>query len=285
MSIPEVEHVGPEEFQRRYREMTAQINIDAVLTRELVGGMPAAEEGVRAFCIHKMGLAEGPELDAAVARILKEEVGETDVTPQTDPETGKPVPELTEKLSYGVNVIRRDHFGVWIGDWMVKAMFKASASRLNLFTAVRGVKADFAEMGSVEATGNSARDPHRSYRIYLVDDKGEPVKTTFERFNGRVSTPQGSKSIVNDCEVAPEGTRFSFSFRLPMDRITNNDILDTIAAGRNIGLGSAKSFERGKFEVLDCTIQGAERLARRVAEKPAPKAKKPKKGEQAEQAE
>ena len=221
-----------------------------VLTREMVGGQPATEEAVRAFAQHHLHIPEGTGLDAAVSRILREEIGERDANPGEG--------EIKERESYGLNVIRRSEFGSWIGDWQLKAAIKQSASRVGLFVSKRGTKGDVAEMGKVSAIGISLHGPE--FQIHLMDESGaSPVRTTYQRFMGRVNTPSGPKSIVNDAECAPVGSRFEFQFQWYDNKLTENDIVGIFACLPVIGVGSAKALERGKFDIVELTVELATR--------------------------
>lgn len=234
----------------RYEDKTELVTAQCVLATELVGGQPAGPEGVTAYVKHHLKL-EGEQAEEAIKRILQEEIGERDVPSETG--------ELKEKLTYSVNVVRRSKYGPWLGDWMVKACLKAAASRLGIFQEKRGSKGDIAEMGTVRSNGISFMETDHPERIYLCDKSGKsPAQTYFQEFMGRVGTPQGSKSIVTDAECVATGSRFSFSLRFKPGRITQNDIVDIFACAMVIGLGSAKSFERGKFRIASLTVGPAE---------------------------
>ena len=231
---------SPGDLQQRYNTFTERATAHCIFTTELVGGISADEAGIRAFVKHHLHLPE-EQIEAAVRRIMTEEVGERDTTPETG--------ELTEKLTYGVNVFRRSPAGPWIGDWMVKACIKAAASRLGLFASKRGSKGDIAEMGRVAAIGDSFLAPDRPEQIYLVDSAGKPIQTYYAEFKGRIQGPQGSASIVSHKECAPAGARAHFEFHWYNGKLSHDNIADIFAAAMNIGLGSAKAFERGKFSV------------------------------------
>ena len=210
------------------------------LTRQVVGGVPADKEGIKAFVIHHLHIAEGPDADAAVARIMNDEVGERDAVQGEG--------EIKEKESYGVNVIRRDTAGPWLGDWQFKAALKQAASRVGLFVAKRGTKGDMAEMGRVTAHGVSAGGPE--YRIYLMDSTGAtPAATYYQKFMGRVNTPNGAKSIVNDAECVSAGSTFGFRFQWYNSKLTETDLLKIFSALPVVGVGSVKSLECGKFDI------------------------------------
>lgn len=247
-----------EQVARAYLDMTFPVTAVCRFETEMVGGQPGGELGVRHFVGHHLKL-EGAEAEAAVQRILHEEVGERDTTPEGG--------ELKEQKVYQVNVIRRDQIGPWVGDWMVKACVKCAASKLGIFKAKLGTKGAVAEMGRVDAWGISRLgNRERIYVLeetYVADNDGgplldyRPAETYFREFPGHVSTPQGMRSILTHAECLPPGGRFAFQLRMPEfgKMMTDEEILNVIAAAGNIGLGSCKAFERGKFAVESLTIE------------------------------
>ncbi len=265
-----------DDLNKKFEAMTVACHIEAVTTTRIVGGLPASEEGLRAFIKYQMGLT-GDEADEALRSIVTHEFGKPLGTKQyitlptgagsktitTEPEEQEntPVLELAEVQTSSVNLIRRDEYGSYLGDWMLKANLKAAASRVGLFVAVKGVKGDMAEMGRVRATGTSAVDLPGSYnlnRIYLRDAKGKPVKTEMDYLRGRVNTPSGPNSIITLAETCPPGAHVSFEFRFfDGAKVSDDDIADIFAAAMNIGWGSAKSWECGKFRIEKLTVDRA----------------------------
>ena len=216
------------------------------LTRELVGGQPATDDGIRAFAKHHLKLAED-QIEAAVARIKREEISERNTTPEAG--------EIKEKESYGLNTLRHSAFGPWLGDWQIKAALKQAASRVGLFAAKRGTKGDVAELGMVTAHGISLHGPE--FQVHLIEpaENGNgPAQTEYQKFMGRVNTPSGAKSIVNDAETCVIGSRFSFRFQWFDAKLTEKDMLSIFAAMPVVGLGSAKSLERGKYDIESLEI-------------------------------
>jgi hypothetical protein len=233
------------DLEAAYDEYSGEAIAICTMTRELVGGMPASPEGIRAFCLHHLHIPEGPELDAAVSRITGEELGERDVTPEAG--------EIKEKETYGLNVIRRSEYGPWIGDWQIKAAIKQAASRVGLFAQKRGTRGDVAEMGKVSAHGISVHGA--PFRVHLIDaSEDAPAQTFYQKFMGRVTTPSGAKSIVNDAECAPIGSRFAFRFQWFDNKLTEKDIVSIFSALPVVGVGSVKSLERGKFEINELEV-------------------------------
>lgn len=221
----------------------ARAEVHCTFISNYVGGQPASQDGVEMFCKHQLGLTDENEIKLAAGRILMQEIGEI----EPDAKEG----ELKDAQSYAVNVIRRTEAGeAFIGTWQVRAMLKQAASRLGVFTKTRGSKGDMAEMMLVHPVGNE-----QSQEIVIHDRDGKPwVDPLFQTFRGCVSTPQGRKSIVHDSEVAPKGCSFSFCLRWPCSKVTKKKMLAILAAGQNIGLGSVKSLEHGRFEVLEVTM-------------------------------
>lgn len=250
-----------EDLKARYEEMTAVVSAHCTVVTEIVGGQPADENGVRAFVKHHLKV-DGDEIEKATQRILHEEVGEHPI-PSTEG-------ELKEQQVYGVNAVRRTEFGPYLGNWMIKACLKQASSRLNIFSEIRGAKGDFAESGRVYAIGPSLVEQEYPDRIYLVsEDSTTPAPTYWHEFMGRVNTPQGSKSIIHHSECVAPGTKFSFELRFLNARVKESDVRDALALMMIVGLGSARSLERGKFRIDYCDIEMGEKPASRKPEKPA----------------
>lgn len=264
-------------LNERYQAMTALAVVHARFSTDMVGGVPAGgttltdtpEKALAAYVKHQLHL-EGDEALAAIKRIMAHEIpgGVKDITPEGG--------EIDEKEARPVNLIRRDEFGPWLGDWMIKACLKAAASRVGLFVQTRGSKGDMAEMGQVVAHDYSFRSaeqykeaqmPYSSNRIYLVDDEGKPAKTEFQLFRGRVNSPQGSVSIVTLSEVCLAGARFAFEYRFYNSQIKLDDVQDFLAAAMVVGLGSAKAFERGKFRIESGYVEMGESRKKAKSEK------------------
>jgi len=237
--------VNPEELNMIYQDTTTQVVVECEFTTEMVGGQPAGDKELEAFCIHHLKVPEN-ELKAAMARIKDEELGEKD-------SVQAPLDEIKERESYGVNVIRRDENGPWIGTWMVKAMMKAAASRQGIFMKKRGSKGDMAEMSRILGHGKSKKSEARD-RIHLYMPDGKPVETSFKEFMGSVGTPQGRTSIKHHSEIVMPGVRFSYEWRVPPIRIKLDQIKMIMAVISEFGIGSVKAMERGKIKVVKLTV-------------------------------
>ena len=257
-----------EDLLKKYEEFTASASCECRLVSEMVGGVPAGREDLAAFVRHHLKITDEAEIEKTVARIMKEEIGEQDITPVEG--------EIAEEEIYAVNIIRRSKKGIWLGDWMVKACLKTAASRLNIFVTSKGSKGNFSEAGRVRALGKSLKEPEHPERIYLFHDDGQPVITYFQKFMGRVHTPQGPKSIVHDSECAPAGIRFSWEFRFLPGNLTAEEMSKIMALAMRVGVGSSRALERGTFVIEKCIIQG---LPEKKLEKKAAKEEGKKQGE------
>ena len=244
-----------EELRQTYEQMTSLITYVGRFTADLIGGIPADPDSIRAFVEHHLKLT-GEQAEEAVLRMQTEEL--QDRTQAED--------EISEKLQYGVKAIRKDEGGPFLGNWMVKACLKSAATRTGLFVAKR-VKGDWVEMGEVKPFGPSVipglERTEREFcrnNIYLRNPQGDgPAQISYQEFRGSVSTPQGRKSIVVNTEIIPAGSTFGFQVRFAAGKTSEDDVRRLLAAAQVIGLGSAKSYERGKFEVMAGTYTPAER--------------------------
>ncbi len=168
------------DFEKLYRGQTKRATIHIHTTREVVGGLPADEKGVMAFVKNHLKVTDPKEQERATQRILHEEMGEKDTTPEEG--------ALADSGVYSVCVIRRNPQGPWIGDWMFKAMIKQSATQVGLFASKRGSKGHVAEAGRISPCGPSNNG--KGFEVYAVDDQGEPTPTYVQEFKGNVSTQQ-----------------------------------------------------------------------------------------------
>jgi hypothetical protein len=228
-------------------EIRTTATIRARFIRPLAGGQPAGEKGIQSFVQHHLGLdPESEEFAKAVERISKEEVGERETTPEGG--------EVETSEVYQVNVIRRSEYGPFVLEHLIKALLKQAASRLGIFTAKKGAKGDMAEMGTVEAFGDSLADPNRPWEIHLIKD-GAAAKTEYAVISGSVNTPKGKKSIQHNTETCEEGAEITFRISWPPNKLKADDMAKVIGAATVIGLGSCLSLGYGRFEVVKMTVE------------------------------
>lgn len=233
-----------DDLNARYEDLTGYVRCECVLATEMVGGQPADEDGVRQFVQHHLKL-EGSEAEAAVKRILHEEV--ENVTPENG--------EIPEGKVYGVRAVRHTEHGPYIGDWMIKACWKVAMSRLDIFKSIRGTKGNIAEAGRVRAWKYSIADPLKPHLVYLRNSGDTiPAHTYHKDFMGRVQSPNGPVSIIHQSECVEPGSRFAFEMRFLPGKLKVEDVRDTLALMMIVGIGSARSLECGKFRITHAEI-------------------------------
>jgi hypothetical protein len=225
--------------------MTASVICQCEAVTPLVGGMSATDNGIRAFIKHHLGIADEAEAEKTFRRIKVEELGNKPVPSETG--------ELQEQLTYGINVIRRTAIGPYLANHMIHANLKTAASRLGMFSEMKGMKGNMAEGGVVYPYGASLKDD-RPDCIYLVDANGDSATTYFDEFKGRVQSPKGSVSVIHHSECVPSGTRFSYEFKFIMGKFKESDIKDFLSLSMIVGIGSVKSLGNGKFRIITADI-------------------------------
>jgi hypothetical protein len=247
-----------EDLNKRYEEYTSWLRCECAFATEMVGGQPATEEGVRQFVKYHLKLTDEKEAEAAVKRILHEEV--ENVTP--------PEGEIPEGKMYGLRAVRNTNGWPWLGDWMIKAAIKQASSGLYVFQQVLGTKRSFAESSRVRAWKYSLQDPRESNVVYICHkDSDTPAETYYKQFMGRVQTPQGPVSIIHQSQCVAPGSRFAFEFRfMPVKNLKEDAIRDMLAMMMIVGLGSARSLERGKFRILHAELELAEHYKAKAEE-------------------
>lgn len=231
------------DLRKVYESKTSWIRAECEFVGPMAGGQPADRKGVENFVAHHLKLT-GEEAERAVNRIIRDEIGDKDNQTELD--------ELEESYTYGINIIRRDDIGPWIGNWMIHANLKAAASRMRVFIQRARSKGGMSEVAKVFPYGISAvRNGDHPERIYLVDKDGKPAQTEWDTHRGSVSTPRGRASIVHNSEEVSPGTRFSYEYRFVNEGITDSDIEIMLAASQFIGIGSVKSLGYGWFRILE----------------------------------
>lgn len=185
--------------------------------------------------------------------------------------------DLTKETEKVTNGFRADDLGVYFNDYQMKSCLKQTASLLRLTTQKRGSKQTVAEgmfvkgilpinlsdgdqkivadMGYAEDenTGNILTDN----KIYFAPLLKEPSGT--EEFAGHVQTPQGARSILKANEYV-EGVSLRFEIRMLKVRmgadnrskdLTEGNLKDMLELGQEVGLGSNRSLERGKYKLVN----------------------------------
>jgi hypothetical protein len=268
-----------QELDDLFNEGRISIDMTCRVLRGLVGGQPATEEEVEAYIKFHLKidpLSDADEFQKTKKRIMTEELNQTIVPDGAE--------VINEKV-YSINAVRKSALGVWLGNWMMQACIKQTASRLGLLIhksqggGKLGPKGDLAEMGRVEAIGISLVDPARPWEVHFRDPSSKgPATTHYETLRGSVDTAKGKMSIMYQAEVVDEGSLFSLRFSWPAGRLTAQDMCRIAANTRNVGLGSARSLGWGRFQILDLKGEDVKFEKEGGPEEPIKQTKETKKG-------
>jgi hypothetical protein len=183
---------------------------------QLIGGIPKSKKLLKSYLEAKFG-----ELPDDFADRLAEEVKTNDLE------------EKQEILTTGFK--RDDIGGLYLSDYQVKAMLKQCASLLKITVNTRGSKQIFAE-GLVI----------RPVKLYL----GRMEPDGIEEFCGNVTTMQGKRSILRNGEFVREATLDFEIWILDVNIVTMKQVEQCLTLGQEVGLGSCRSFEKGKYDLL-----------------------------------
>ncbi len=259
-----------DQLQARYEEMTSKAVCLCDVSTPLVGGQSATEQALRDFIKYHLKIEDPKEAEATYQRIMKEEMGER----EKDIGTG----ELAEKITYGINIIRRTNIGPYLGNWMIQACIKVAMSQLGMFVDMKGTKGKVSECGLVRPHGISKLDD-RIDCVYLIEPQGNngiPATTYYDEFKGKVTGPSGSKSIMHHSEAVPPGTMFEFEFRYIQGKLREQDMIDALALAMTVGLGSTRSLGNGKWRILEVSIDSATKPREKPEKEDKAKASTPK---------
>lgn len=253
------------QLDARFEELFHYAHVTCRLTTPLLGSQPADEKGIRGFVESYLKL-EGQEAEDAIQRIEEQELHKRRTGEDADVTDTTPAgAELETKHTYGVKCHRRSAFGPWIGSWQIKACAKNAATSRDLFVQKRGSKNQMTEMGNVKPFAldetymeltHTNYDP-RSIHIFSSEEFNQPAPTAFTRLKGSVSNAGAKMAIMVDSEVIEPGAwfRFVFGWGERATKLTPDDVTDMLLAMQNIGLGSGRSFDSGRFRIEDLRLE------------------------------
>ena len=146
---------------------------------------------------------------------------------------------------------RHDDFGVYLGDYQIKAMIKQCASLLKLTVQKRGTKQTVAETLFVK--GLTEDGELVEGRVPFIAKREKP--DGIEGFQGCVKDQAGTRSAVKEMEFVERADvnlqLWVLGRRIGGKQLSDDDLLDILLLGQEVGLGSGRAFEKGKFDLLE----------------------------------
>jgi hypothetical protein len=187
------------------------------------GGIPKSKELIELYIKSKFG-----EENMDLADKVKKEM---DVKETLDLE------EQMEKVTTGFRVKNKSPH---LADYQIKAMIKQCATRLRITTKKRGSKNDITDGMFV------------TKRIFFYGQNEKKIEGPLEveDFCGHVMTRQGKRSILKSSEYVEKAYAI-FTIRVIKNAVlSEKNLKEMLLLGQEIGLGSNRSFEKGKFDLL-----------------------------------
>ena len=158
--------------------------------------------------------------------------------------------DLEEELEKSVTGFKCDDRGIYMGSYCLKAAMKQYTSLMKLTVQKRGSKQTVKETLFIKG---KVDDELTSEKVYFQPMTVKPHG--LEDFAGHVSTMQGMRSILKSSEYIEHGVmQFEiWCLAVRMEKrteLTAQDIEDCLTFGQECGLGSCRSFESGKYDLV-----------------------------------
>ena len=200
--------------------------IELQFREKVYGGLPKDEEALKAY--------------------VKAAFQSEDTSPTAD---DLDLQEETDKRTVG---FKKDDIGVYVGTYQLKAMLGEAASLLEFTVKKRGSKQTFKE--GLNIKGMNDDGDFTGEQCYFLPLKKEIDGT--EMHTGNVSTPMGNRSIIKTLEFV-EKPRLKFQISILENRmgegntkkLTVTDFKLCLAHARELGLGSHRKYQAGKFDI------------------------------------
>ena len=209
---------------RAKKPMYDKFKVTLQFRDRVYGGLPLSKKLVEQYVEAK--LAPG---DKAFAEKLAEET-----MPKDEAAKELEMIEHTERITTG---FKSDEGGCYLGDYIIKAHLKQAASLLKITQQKRGSKDTVKEGLYIKPE-----------KIYLGD---KPDGT--EEFVGHVLTPTGKHSILKKSQYfdKPKITFEVWMLNVRSDKFNGDDLHMCFEFGQELGIGSNRSYEKGKFDLVD----------------------------------
>lgn len=212
------------------------------------GGLPSTQEEAEAYVLAKF------KSDDA-SKVLEDHPSQLPTSEVED--SG----EVVKEKEYSSTVFKRTEKGLFLGDYLIKGGLKHYASLLRLTIKKRGSSgnAGFKDTVKEALFVKGTLDDGQTLtgkRIYF-----QPLRIEadgLEQFTGNVGTQQGERSILKYSEYV-EKALITFQIWVAAARMTKKteftaeDLVTMLLLGQEVGFGSNRTFEAGKYELVDFT--------------------------------
>lgn len=162
--------------------------------------------------------------------------------------------DLSEEVDKRSTHFRKTEQGIYIGGYQIKSMISEAASLLELTVKKRGSKQTLKEGLSV--IGINENDQLTGDKVFFLPNRTKADGTYTH--TGNVSTPQGNRSIIKSMEYIEQASiKFILNIlenRMQDDnrgkKLTTDNIKECLAHSRELGIGSHRKYDAGKFDVV-----------------------------------
>lgn len=195
--------------------MFQKIAVTLYFRDRLYGGLPRSTKVLNSYLEAKFGVLPDDFADRLASEVASQ--------------------DFAEKEELATTGFKRDEHGLYLSDYQIKAMLKQCATLLKITTAVRGSRQVFHE-GLVI----------RPVKLYLGRQEPDGV----EEFCGHVMTMQGKRSVLRQGEYVERVSMEMEVWVLDTKVVSIDHLRQCFELGQEVGLGSYRSFEKGKFDVV-----------------------------------
>lgn len=217
-------------MKKKEKSIFSHVSVKLKFRDFIYGGIPKDPELINAW-IEAKGEMTPPDKKLLNAEESLEE--KLSVMQLSEKEAGELIKE-EERVWCG---FRRDEkHGLYIRDFMIKANLKEAGTRSRLTFDNRGLKPDLQTALFIYP---------REISLGRKDPDG------YVDIAGHVRTMQGERSILKRCDYVKQA-EIGFYIKYITKGVVNLEMLEILfELGGEIGLGSVRSMEEGKFDVLE----------------------------------
>jgi hypothetical protein len=199
----------------------------------LYGGLPKMEEMIEGYV--EKGLGATSDLSEK----LKKEI---DILKENG-EKGEELKEaIASKIEQSWTGFKKNGKGCYLSDYQFRAMLREAAQRLDMFVKTRGTRQVFQHDIVIKPN-----------QVVL-----KPEPDGYEEFCGHIIDQSGPRSILKRCDYVDQAeVSFDIWILKHSDmKLTPVMLKKCFMLGQELGMGSNRSFMKGKFDLVSFTWDG-----------------------------